>query len=238
MTATAWFGDLISFLFFIGCAWAVLKKNWYKPRPILSIYIFTLAITGPWSVALYLLQDHPSSIQYTLCRLYSAEYFMAQLLIYFFQIAVLYEFLFHMAGNKKTIRKAAVTGFAITLVFTIYATYELLIHAPQTSNRLSDAATFSGRIAVLSLLISGILVFVIKWTPYLLLETKLTVALAALAFVDFIQTLIGFMMRKHNQIATMAAQVIWISFSILLYIAVKNGPDLTNKTSEPIAVQS
>jgi hypothetical protein len=231
MTTTDWFSNIISTLFLIGSAAAVLKNNWCQARPVFSTYISLLAIPAPLLMVLYLIQSHPSQIQYTACRVYGAVYPIIQLLIYFLAIAVLYEFLFHMAGNKKAIRKVAVIGFAMTMGLTIYVAYKLMMPMPHTSNRLLDAATFFGRVTALSLLISGLFVFAIKSAQSLHLETKLAIVLGAIAFFDFIQMLIAFMMRGHTQIAAIASQVISISFAILLYVAVRNGPALANRTS-------
>ena len=143
-------------------------------------------------------------------------------------------FYFIVAGNKTAIRKVAVIGFAITMGLTIYVAYELMLHVSQTSNWLMDAATFFGRITALSLLISGLFVFAIKSAQSLSQETNMTIALAAVAFFDFIQMLIAFMLCGHTKIAAIAGQVISISFAVLLYVAIRNGPALGNKASDSI----
>ncbi len=234
MTTIDWFGDLINALFLMSCALNVLRKNWYQTRPILSTYILIMATTWSLLIPLYLLQHCSSPIQYTVCRVYAVVYPITELFIYSFSIAVLYEFLFHMAGNKTAIRKVAVIGFAITMGLTIYVAYELMLHVSQTSNWLMDAATFFGRITALSLLISGLFVFAIKSAQSLSQETNMTIALAAVAFFDFIQMLIAFMLCGHTKIAAIAGQVISISFAVLLYVAVRNGPALGNKASDSI----
>jgi hypothetical protein len=236
MTTTDWFSNIISTLFLIGSAAAVLKNNWYQARPVFSTYILLLAIPAPLLMVLYLIQSHPSQIQYGACRIYAAAYPTMQLLIYFFSIAVLYEFLFHMAGNKKAIRKVAVIGFAMTMGLTMQIAYKLMMHAPPTPNRLLDAAMFFGRVATLSLLISGLFVFAVKSVQSLQLETKLAIVLAAIAFFEFIQMLIAFMLRGHTQIAAIPSLVISISSAILLYVAVRKGPVLANNKASDATV--
>ncbi len=228
MTATNWFNDigvpLVSVLFFTGTASVILKKNWFKVRPVFSAYILTLATTGLLLMPLYLGEIHPSQIQYTVCRVYSVGYSITEILIYVFSIAVLYEFLFCMAGNKKVIQKIAITGFVITTALTIASAYKLMTLAPPTSSGLADAAAFLGRMTSLSLFISGLFIFAIKAAKALILETKLAIALAAIAFFYLIQLLIDFTLRGHAQIGTIASQVISIIYAIILYVAVRNGP--------------
>jgi len=234
MTTIDWFGDLINVLFLMSCALNVLRKKWYQTRPILTTYILILATTWLVLIPLYLLQNRSSHFQYAVCRIYGVMYPITEMFIYSFSIAVLYEFLFHMAGNKAAIRKVAVIGFAITMGLTIYVARELMQHVSQTSNRLMDAATFFGRTTALSLLISGLFVFAIKSAQALYQETNMTIALGAITCFDFTQALIAFMLRGHIKTAAIAGQVISISFAVLLYVAVRNGPALENQASDPI----
>jgi hypothetical protein len=48
--------------------------------------------------------------------------------------------------------------------------------------------------------------------------------LVVLTLYKFIDLLTAFFLRSSEQISVVAADIIWIGFSILLYWALKNGP--------------
>ncbi len=96
-----------------------------------------LAIVTFLSLVVYLLQI-PETIRYTACRAYSAIYDTAGILMYFFAVAVLYEFLFRMAGASKTIQRTAVVGFIITISLTTITALWMMNQSP--SNNLQNAS--------------------------------------------------------------------------------------------------
>lgn len=97
---------------------AVSRRGWFPVRPVLSTYIWFLAITGTLSLVVYLLQV-PEAFRYAACRVYFVIYYATVVLMCFSSVAVLYEFLFRMAGTDKTIQRTAVIGFVITISGTI-----------------------------------------------------------------------------------------------------------------------
>jgi hypothetical protein len=148
----------------------------------------------------------------------------------FFPVAVLYEFLFRMAGANKAVRKTAVIGFVITMSGIITLTYALMTQTRSTPRALADGGRFLYGATALALLASGALIFAIKKSQSLFLETRLSVVLAAFTLYNFIDLLTAFMLRRRETLSHVVEDVIWIGFSMLLYWALKNGPT-TSRTA-------
>jgi hypothetical protein len=142
----------------------------------------------------------------------------------FSSVAVLYEFLFRMAGTNKAVRRTSLIGFLITMSGIIALTYGLMTQTTSTHETLADGARFLNGATALALLASGALIFAIKKSRSLFLETRLSVVLAALTLYNFIDLLTAFILRRREQLDHVVADIIWIGFSILLYWALKNGP--------------
>jgi hypothetical protein len=202
-------------------AFAVWRHGWFSIRPVLSTYIWFIAITSALAQVIYFLQI-PKALTYAACKLYLDVYYATDILTALFSVAVLYEFLFRMAGTNKMIQRTAVVGFLITLSGDLAASYWLANQWPGSS--LENIARFLFETTALALLVSGLFIFAIKRSRSLLLESRLFVVLAALTFQNFINLLSDFMLRRHEQMGLVVADMIWIGFSILLYWALKNGP--------------
>ena len=95
-------------------AFAVSRHGWFSIRPVLSTYIWFLAITGALSLFVYFLQV-PETLRDTACKAYLAIYYATGILMCLFSVAVLYEFLFRMAGTNKVVQRMALVGFLITI---------------------------------------------------------------------------------------------------------------------------
>ena len=220
-----WFVNLvlptIALVIIAFSARAVWRHRWFSIRPVLSTYIWFIAITSAVALVIYFLQI-PKALTYAACKVYFDVYYAISILTSLFSVAVLYEFLFRMAGSNKTIQKTAVFGFLITLSGDLAAAYWLATQWP--SNRLENVAGFLFKTTALALLVSGLFIFAIKRRRSLFLEPKLFAAFAALTLQNFINLLNDFMLRRHEQMGLVVADVIWIGFSILLYWALKNGP--------------
>jgi len=204
-------------------AFVVLRRGWFSPRPVLSTYIWILAITGALSLVVYYLQV-PEAFRYAACRAYLVIYNATVGLMCFFPVAVLYEFLFRMAAANKAIRKTAVIGFVITVSGIIALTYALMTQTTSTPRALTDGARFLYGATAVALLASGALIFTIKKSQSLFLETRLSVVLAAFTLYNFIDLLTAFMLRRRETLSHVVEDIIWIGFSMLLYWALKNGP--------------
>lgn len=200
---------------------AVWSHGWFSSRPVLSAYIWFVAITSALALVIYFLQI-PKALSYSACQVYLAIYHVTDILTSLFSVAVLYEFLLRMAGTNKKIQRTAVVGFLITVSGDLTAAYWLATQWP--ANRLENVVRFLFETTALALLISGLFIFAIKRSRSLLLESRLVVFLAALTLNDFIILLSDFMLRRSEQIRLVVADIIWIGFSILLYWALKNGP--------------
>lgn len=172
-------------------------------------------------MVIYFLQI-PKALTYAACKLYLSVYCVTSILMYLFSVAVLYEFLFRMAGTNKMIQRTAVVGFLITLSGDLAAAYWLAYQWP--GSRLENIARFLFETTTLALLVSGLFTFAIKKNRSLFLEPRLFVVLAALTLHDFITLLSDFVLRRSEQMRSIVGDVIWIVFSILLYWALKNGP--------------
>jgi len=142
----------------------------------------------------------------------------------FFAVAVVYEFLFRMAGTSKTIQRTAVAGFIITISLTTIAALGMMNQSP--SNSLQNASRFLIATTSLALVASGLVVFAIKKTRSLFLETRLSIVLAALALYSFVDLLSALMLSRRQEIRLVVGDVIWITFAILLYRALKGGPTI------------
>jgi hypothetical protein len=164
----------------------------------------------------------PKALTYAACRVYLAVYYVTGILMSLFSVAVIYEFLFRMAGTNKMIQRTAVVGFLITLSGDLAAAYWLANQWP--ANRLENVVRFLFETTALALLVSGLFIFAIKRSRSLFLEPRLFMVLAALTLHDFINLLSGFMLRRREQMRQVVADAIWIGFSVLLYWALKNGP--------------
>jgi hypothetical protein len=212
-------------------AFAVWRHGWFSIRPVLSTYIWFIAITSALALVICFLQI-PKALTYAACRVYLAVYYVTGILTSLFSVAVIYEFLFRMAGTNKMIQRTAVVGFLITLSGDLAAAYWLANQWP--ANRLENIERFLFETTALALLVSGLFIFAIKRSRSLFLERRLFVVLAALTLHDFIGLLSDFMLRRSEQTRLVVADVIWIGFSVLLYWALKNGPASSNSTDEAI----
>jgi hypothetical protein len=214
-------------------AFAVWRHGWFSPRPVLSIYIWVLAITGALSLVVYYLQV-PEAFRYAACRAYLVIYNATVGLMCFFSVAVLYEFLFRMAETNKTVRRTAVIGFVITISGIIALTYALMAQPTSTPRALTDGARFLYGATALALLASGALIFAIKRNRSFFLETRLSVVLAAVTLYNFIDLSAAFTLRRSEQTRLVMGDVIWICFSILLYRALKNGPAISSTAANTV----
>lgn len=200
---------------------AVWRHGWFSIRPVLSTYIWFVAITSALALVIYFLQI-PKALSYAACQVYLAIYYVTDILMSLFSVAVLYEFLLRMAGTNKMIQRMAVVGFLITISGDLAAAYWL---ANQWSaNGLENVVRFMFETTALSLLISGLFIFAIKRSRSLYLGSRLFVLLAALTLHDFIILLSDFMLRRSEQMRLVVSDAIWIIFAALLYWALKNGP--------------
>jgi hypothetical protein len=157
---------------------------------------------------------------------YLAVYDVTDILTSLFLIAVLYEFLFRMAGTNKMIRRTAVVGFLIAMSGDLGAAYWLASSWP--GNRLENVMRFLFESTALTLLVSGLFILAIKRSRSLFLEPRLFVVLLALTLQDFIILLSDFILRQKEQIRLVVGDVIWIASAVLLYWALKNGPASSN----------
>ncbi len=221
----SWFTDVFFAVFSLALslfsAFEVSRRGWFRVRPVLSTYTWFFAIVSFLLLVVYLLQI-PETIRYTACMAYSAIYYPIFTLICFFEIAVLYEFLFRMAGTSKTIQRTAVVGFIITISLTIIAALWMMNQS--RSKTLLDAARFLIPTTSLALVASGVFVFAIKKARSLFLETRLSIFLAALALYSLVDLLSSFVLRRSQQISLVVGDAIWITVAILLYRALKSGP--------------
>lgn len=210
-------------------AFAIWRHRWFSIRPVLSSYIWFVAITSAVAQVVYFFQI-PKALTAAACKLYLAIYNTTDILTSLFVIAVLYEFLFRMAGKNKTIQKQAMVGLLITLSGDLAAAYWLANQWP--GNRLENIVRFLFETTALAMLISGLFIFSIKKSHSLFLEHRLFMVLAALTLQDFIILLSDIILRRRDQIRLVVGDVIWISSSILLYWALKNGPTGSNSAVE------
>jgi hypothetical protein len=214
-------------------AYAVWRQRWFRVRPVLSTYIWFLAITGSAALLVsYSLRICSSAIQYSLCQVYLVGYHATTILTFLLTVAVVYEFLFCMAGTDKKTRRTAVTGFAITMSLTIAGAYALMNASASSHNTLDDAERMLFGTTALALIASGIFIFAIKKTRSLFLETRLTIVLAALALYNFIDLLTGYAFRGSEQTRAVVSDVIWIAFTILLYWALRKGPAIPSAVTD------
>src|SRR6266853_235799 len=212
---------------------AVLRQRWVRVRPVLSAYIWFLAITGVAGLlVLYSPQVCSGALQYTICRIYLVGYYVIGFLTCLFAVAVVYEFLFRLAGSDKKIRRTAIIGFLITISFTIALTYALIVAKAGKPRTLEDVARFLFGATALALIPSGIFILVIKKTRSLFLETRLTLVLLALVLYDLIDLLSAFALRGSGQVKVVVADFIWIAFTILLYWGLKNGPPIPDAVAD------
>ncbi|HEX3093466.1 MAG TPA: hypothetical protein VHW72_12625 [Candidatus Angelobacter sp.] len=115
-------------------------------------------------------------------------------------------------------------GFVIAMSGIVALTYGLMTQTTSTPKTQTDGARFLYGATALALLASGALIFAIKKSQSLFLETRLSMVLAALTLYNFIDLLTAFILRRREQLDQVVADIIWIAFSILLYWALKNGP--------------
>ncbi len=222
-----WFANLffavVSLALCLFSAFEVSRRGWFRVRPVLSTYAWFLATISFLLLVVYLLQI-PDTIRYTACRAYSAIYYATGILMCFFAVAVVYEFLFRMAGTSKTIQRTAVAGFVITISLTTIVALGMMNQS--TSNSLQNASRFLIATTSLALVASGLVVFAIKKTRSLFLETRLSIVLAALALYSFVDLLSALMLSRRQQIRLVVGDLIWITFAMLLYRALKSGPTI------------
>ena len=214
----------------------VSRHGWFSVRPVLSTYIWFLAITSGLSLIIYLLQV-PEAFRYTACRVYLLAYNLIWISTGFFSVAVLYEFLFRMADTQKALQRTAILGFVTTMGIVILLTFGVTMQTSSTA-RLEEGARLFDGFTALALLTSCIVVFAIKKKRSLYLEIKLSIVLAALGLYSFIDLIGGFVLRRNEQIAVVFIDLIWISFATLLYWALKNGPAISGPVVAKIGVQS
>lgn len=210
-------------------AFAIWRHGWFSIRPVLSSYTWLVAITSAVALVIYFFQI-PKALTDAACKLYLVVYNATDILTSLFLIAVLYEFLFRMAGTNKAIQKLAMIGLLITLSGDLAATYWLASQWP--GNRLENAARFLFETTALAMLLSGLFIFAIKRSRSLFLEHRLFLVLAALTLQDFIILLSDFILRRRDQIRLAVSDLIWISSATLLYWALKNGPAGSNSAAE------
>jgi hypothetical protein len=228
-----WFADLflalVSLALSVFSAFEVSRRGWFRVRPVLSTYAWFLAIMIFILLVVSLLQI-PEGIRYTACRAYSLIYNATGILMCFLAVAVVYEFLFRMAGTRKTIQRTAIAGFIITISLTSIAAVRMMNQLP--SNRLQNAARLMIATTTLALMASGLFVFVVKRAHSLFLESRLSIVLAALALYNFFDLLSDFMLSGRQHIRLVVDDVIWFSFAILLYRALKSGPTIPSSVTE------
>jgi hypothetical protein len=210
-------------------AFAIRRHGWFSIRPVLSSYIWFVSITSAVALVIYFFQI-PKALTDAACKLYLAVYNATDILTSLFLIAVLYEFLFRMAGTNKRIQKLAMVGLLITLSGDLAAAYWLANQWP--GNRLENVVRFLFETTALAMLVSGLFIFAIQRSRSLFLEHRFFVVLAALTLQNFIILLSDFILRRRDQLRLVADDVIWISSSILLYWALKNGPAGSNSPAE------
>jgi len=204
---------------------AVSRRGWFSVRPVLSTYIWFLAITSCISLVICLLQV-PEAFRYIACRVYFLAYYSIWISTGFFSVAVLYEFLFRMAGTQKALQKTAILGFVTTMSAVIVLTFGVTMQTSSTA-RLEEGARLFDAFTALALLTSCIVVFGIKKKQSLYLEIKLSIVLAALGLYSFVDLLVGFVLRRNEHMAVVFIDLIWISFAILLHWALKDGPEIS-----------
>jgi hypothetical protein len=226
------FSEVVSVALSLFSAFAVSRRGWFRVRPVLSTYTWFLAISTFLLLVVYLLQI-PVTIRYTACKAYFALYYATGILMCFFEVAVLYEFLFRMAGTSKTIQRTAVAGFIITISLTTIAALGMMKQS--ASHGLLNASRFLIAATSLALVASGLFVFAIKKTHSLFLETRLSIVLAALALYSFVDLVSDIMLSRTQQIRSVVADVIWITFAILLYRALRSGPKIPSPVTESSA---
>jgi hypothetical protein len=213
-------------------AFAVRRHGWFSLRPVLSTYIWFIAITSALALVICFLQI-PKALTYAACKVYLGVYYVTSILTSLFSVAVLYEFLFRMAGTNKKIQRTAVIGFLITLSGDLGAAYWLANRWP--SNRLENVTGFLFETTALALLVSGLFIFAIKKSRSLFLERRLLVVLAAVTLQHFISLLSDIILRRSEQKRLVMGDVIWIAFSMLLYWALKNGPARSDAAATTVA---
>ena len=199
----------------------VWRHGWFSVRPVLSTYIWFVAITSALALVIYFLQL-PKALSYAACQVYLAIYHVTNILTSLFSVSVLYEFLLRMAGTNKMIQRMAVVGFLITVSGDLAAASWLANQWP--ANGLENFERFLFETTALALLISGLFIFGIKRSRSLHLESRLFVVFAALTLHDFIILLSDFMLRRSEQMRFVVGDAIWITFAALLYWALENGP--------------
>jgi hypothetical protein len=212
---------------------AVWRQRWVRVRPVLSVFLWFVAITGIAGLIIFYSQQVCSGIlQYNICRIYQVAYYVIGILTCLFTVAVVYEFLYCLAGSDKKIRRTAIGGFLITTSLTIALTYALISAKPDKPGTLEQVNRFLYAATAVALIFSGIFIFVIKKTRSLFLEPRLTLILLALVLYDFIDRLGSFMLRGRAQIQLVVADLIWIAFTILLYWGLKNGPAIREAAAD------
>lgn len=228
-----WFADvflsLVSLALSVFSAFEVSRRGWFRVRPVLSTYAWFLAIMIFLLLAVFLLQI-PEAIRYTACRAYSLIYNATGILMCLLAVAVVYEFLFRMAGTRKTIQRTAIAGFIITISLTSIAAVRIMGQLP--SNSLQNVSRLMTAVTPLALMASGLFVFAVKKTHSLFLETRLSIFLAALALCSFLELLMDFMLRRAQHIRLVVDDAIWFTFAILLYRALKSGPTIPRPATE------
>jgi hypothetical protein len=213
-------------------AFAVWRHRWFSVRPVLSTYTWFLVVTSVFSLIIYFLQV-PETFRSTACRVYFLTYYSTLIITCFFSVAVLYEFLFRMADTNKSIQRTAVFGFVITISIITAWTYGLIKITSSATETLAQAARLFNGLTTLALLVSGTVISAIKMRRSLHLEPKLSIVLATLALYSFVDLLVGFVLRRSEQITVILDDLIWITFATLLYWALKNGPAISGAGELP-----
>jgi len=170
---------------------------------------------------IYVLQI-PEAFRYAACKAYAAIYYGTDFLTRIFSVAVIYEFLFRMAGANKAIQRKATIGFLITTSINFTVAYWLMNQ--WSTNALENASRFLFETTTLALLVSGLFIFAIKKSRSLFLEPRLLTVLLALTLYNFIDLLSAFILRRNEQKRLLVSDAMWIAFAALLYWALKNGP--------------
>lgn len=202
----------------------VWRQHWFRSRPALSGYVWFQAIIGGVLVLLgYISQACSGTAQYDLCRIYVVGYWAFIILDSFLSLAVVYEFLFCLGRTEKSIRRKAITGFAITAVLATIGAAALKSAATTTITIDSMARSLNVATA-LTLIFSSIYICAVKKPQPLFLDGRMAVVFWFLVFQSFTDLLISYLLRSNEQIGLLVTAVIWLAFTIFLYRALKSGP--------------
>lgn len=208
-------------------SYLVWRRRWFRVRPVLSTYVWFLAITGAaMLLTSYSLVVCSGKLQYALCRVYLVGYYSIIILTSLFTVAVVYEFLFCLTGPGTNTRRIAVAAFFITTTLIISATYFLTSVSSHAHSTMDDVSRHVFGITALALVFSGIFILVVKNARPLALEPGLSLAFTGLVMYNFVDLLGSFVLRGRESTWRTIVSVLWIGLVILLCRALKNGPPI------------